>query len=115
MNKNPVFFWQNRILKKIFPDDIHCLVMDRNYTNIFVTKTDYVMVRCTLDSALKMLPADEFVKIHRSYAVSINFIDEIGTDYVRVTGTDIPLSKQYSKSLKAKLRIMGKKPSLAEE
>ena len=107
MQKSPVFIWQKRVLKKIYPDEIHCLVVDRNYTNIFFAPKKYWMVRCTLDSALKMLPADEFVKTHRSYAVSINFIEEISRDCVRISGEDIPLARRYYKPLLERLTILG--------
>jgi DNA-binding LytR/AlgR family response regulator len=115
MKKNAVFIWQDRVLKKIYPDTIHCLTMDRNYTNIFVTEEDYVMVRCSLDNALKVLPEDEFVKIHRSHAVPINYIEEVGRDYVLISGKQIPLSKQYYKALMKKLPIIGRQSSLAKD
>ncbi len=106
MKNNPVFIRQKRLLKKIYPAEIHCLTTVGNYTHIFFTPKEYFMVRCTLDNALKILPPDEFVKTHRSHAVSINFIDEIGWDYVRISDVDIPLSRQYRKALMEKLPVI---------
>ncbi len=109
MQKTPVFVWQNRVLKKIYTCDIYCLVTERNYTRFFLTTTQsHIMVRCTLDSALKILPKDEFIKIHRSYAVSINFIDEIGRDSIKISDMEVPLSKRYYKPVIGKLPIIGR-------
>ena len=116
MKKNPVFVWQDRALKRIYSCDIYCLVTERNYTKFFLTTTPLpVMVRCTLDSALKILPADEFIKIHRSYAVSINFIDVIGRDFVRIEDQEVPLSRQYYKPLIGKLPIIGRQVPPAQD
>jgi len=115
MKKTPVFIWNDRALRKIYVEDIHCLTMTGNYTNIFVSPNECVMARCTLDSALKVLPGDQFVKIHRSHAVPINFIEQIGRDYVRISGQDIPLSRQYYKPLMEKLRIIGGQSTLAKD
>ena len=115
MKKTPVFLWQDRVLKKIYTDEIYCLVTERNYTKFFLTTAPPYMVRCTLDSALKILPADEFVKIYRRYAVSINFIQEIGRDYVLVPGEQFPLSRQYYKPLMKKLLIIGSRTPPAKE
>ena len=106
MKKIPVFIWQDRVLKKINPDDIHCLVTVGNYTNIFVAPDKRVMVRCTLNNALKKLPAGEFIKTNRSYAVSIYYIQEVARDHVKIEGIDIPLSKRYYKPLIAKLSVI---------
>jgi len=116
MKKNPVFVWQKRALKKIYSCDIYCLATERNYTNFFLTTASRpLMVRCTLDSALKILPADEFIKIHRSYAVSIKLIDEIGRDLVKIEDQEVPLSRQYYKSLIGKLPIIGRQMPPAQD
>ena len=107
MKKSPVFVWQERVLRKIHPDDIICLETDRNYTKFHVRGTNPIMVRCTLDSALATLPKDEFVKTHRSFAVSINFIEQISRENVRISGQDVPLSRRYYKPLVEKLSIIG--------
>ena len=115
MKNSPVFVWQERVLRKINPGDIYCLETDRNYTRFHLRGPDRVMVRCTLDSALEMLPEDEFVKTHRSYAVSINFIEHISREYVRISGQDVPLSRRYYKPLLEKLAIIGSRTSSAKD
>lgn len=102
----PFFVWQNRVLKKINPEDVICLYTEKNYTRIFLKNKTYYMVRSTLSSALKKLPPDIFIKIHRSFAASVYYIDSIEKDHLQVGNESIPIAKQYYKSLLAKLNII---------
>jgi DNA-binding LytR/AlgR family response regulator len=64
------------------------------------------MVRSTLSNALKKLPPDMFIKIHRAVAVSIHHVDIIRRDHVEVAGSALPIGKQYYKALLEKLNII---------
>lgn len=102
----PFFVWQNRELKKINPGDVLCLVTEGNYTNIvLVDKTAY-MVRSSLSRALKKLPADMFIKIHRSLVVSVFHIDNIQKDHLMIGEKPMPIGKQYYKSFLDQLNII---------
>ena len=64
----------------------------------------------TLESALKKLPKDQFVQIHRSYAVPLGLITEIASDVLVLSSTlsiTLPVSKQHYPELLKKLEIFG--------
>ena len=102
----PFFVWQNKMLKKINPEDVICLWTEGNYTKIYLVDKSYYMVRSTLSGALKKLPPDIFIKIHRSFAASVYHIDVINKDHLLVRDEPIPVGKQYYKSLIEKLNII---------
>lgn len=102
----PFFVWQNRTLKKIDPEQVMCLYTEGNYTRIFLANKTYFMVRSTLSSALKKLPPDLFIKVHRSFAASLFYIDTISRDHLVIGGDAIPIAKQYYKPLIGKLNII---------
>ena len=102
----PFFVRQDRRLKKINPEDVLCLYTEENYTRIFLTNETYYMVRSTLTNALKKLPPDMFLKVHRSFAASVFHIDDINRDHLLVAGESIPIGKQYYKALIEKLNII---------
>ena len=102
----PFFVRQNRKLKKIYPQDVVCLRIDENYTNIFCNDGKKYIVRSTLSGVLKKLPPDLFIKIHRAYAVSINHIDDIAYDHLVMDGEPLPIGRQYRESLLGKLNII---------
>ena len=101
----PFFVWQKKVLKSINPEEVMCLITDGNYTRIHLLDKSY-MVRSTLSAALKKLPPDMFVKTHRSFAVSIYFIDNIARDHLTIGGEPIPIARQYYKAVMAQLNVI---------
>jgi DNA-binding LytR/AlgR family response regulator len=107
MKPIPFFFWHGTELIKIDPEEIICLYTVKNYTRIYMTGERYHMLRLTLSSALKKLPPELFVKISRSIAASVFFIDQVGKYYVFIDGKRAPMSKEFYKPLLEKLKIIG--------
>lgn len=56
---------------------------------------------CTMKFMEEKLPADEFVRIHRSYIVRLRALDAIGTNAVYVGTLEIPIGDAYRDRLKA--------------
>jgi len=102
----PFFVWENRKLKRIDPAEVACLVADKNYTKIWLRDGTEYMVRATLTNALKKLPPDMFIKIHRAAVASVYFMDSISRDHLMAGIHTIPIGKQYYKSLINKLNII---------
>jgi len=102
----PFFVWQDKMLKKVHPEDVICLFTEKNYTKIFLSDKSYYMVRSTLSNALKKLPDDIFIKTHRSFAVSVLYIDSIYKDHLVVGDEPVPIARQYYKSVRNKLNII---------
>ncbi|MEP7257567.1 MAG: LytTR family DNA-binding domain-containing protein [Flavitalea sp.] len=91
----PFFVWQQKALRKIDPADVMCLYTEGNYTKIFLSDKTYYLVRSTLSGALKKLPPEIFIKTHRAFAVSVNFMDNVTKDHLTVRDESIPIAKQY--------------------
>lgn len=106
MMQKPFFVWQNRVLKKINPEQVICLATEGNYTKIFLSDKSHYLVRSTLAAALSKLPSDLFIKIHRSLAVSIYYVDDIARDHLVIGEQPLPISRQYYKSLCKQLIII---------
>lgn len=108
----PFFVWQNKALKSIRPEEVVYLSTQGNYTEIYLSnaKKPY-LVRSTLSGALKKLPPEIFIKTHRSYAVSIYYIDTVARDHLNLTvvvGKEkvVPIARQYYKSTIKQLIVM---------
>jgi DNA-binding LytR/AlgR family response regulator len=102
----PLFIWQDKTLIQINPEEIACLSTEKNYTRIFMTDDSYFMVRSTLSNAAKKLPPDMFIKIHRSYVVSLRHISSIFKDHVLVFSHPVPVARQYYQSLLKRVSII---------
>jgi DNA-binding LytR/AlgR family response regulator len=102
----PFFVYQNKALLRINPEDLLCLVADKNYTKLFLTHKRFYLVRSTLTGTLKKLPPEMFIKVHRSFAASIFYMDKIDRDQLEIDGRAIPISKRYYTTLIRQLNII---------
>jgi DNA-binding LytR/AlgR family response regulator len=102
----PFFVWHEKKLLKLIPDDVLFLETVGNYTKIILSNKTYFMVRSSLRTALKKLPDDIFVRVHRRYGVSIYYIGSIERDNLEIEGESIPIGPLYYKPLVKKLNVI---------
>lgn len=89
-------------LYKINFDDLLYIEGQHEYVS-FYTKGKRITALYSLKSLEEQLPADRFVRVHKSYIVSINDISEIEQLSVTVAGQKIPIGGSYRDSLLARL------------
>ncbi|HXS54872.1 MAG TPA: response regulator [Hanamia sp.] len=83
---------------KIMLADILYIEADRNYSRIFAGNKEYLL-SVTLKAIEEKLSANIFIRIHRSYFININQIEEVGDNYVLIGGKPIPMSAGLKESL----------------
>jgi DNA-binding LytR/AlgR family response regulator len=88
---------------KLAQKDIIYLEAMQDYTKIITQQKNYVTLS-TLTCFMEQLPADRFMRVHRSYAVSLNQIKELRHSEVVCNNAVIPVGKTYRSAI-AKLRI----------
>ncbi len=69
----------------------------------FYTTGKRITALYSLKSLEEILPQDKFVRVHKSYIVSIDCISEIDQVYVTVAGQKIPIGGSYRDALLKKL------------
>ena len=89
-----VFLKAERKMVKVMLDEILFIESARDYLKIFV-KDRYIVTRQTISSIEAMLPEKEFVRIHRSFIVSIKKIQSFTHDTVEIGKTELPIGKFY--------------------
>lgn len=57
----------------------------------------------TLNKIMEKLPADVFVRIHKSFIVSVKKIDMIDGNMVNISGKNLPIGRLYRQELINKL------------
>ena len=102
----PIFVWQDKTLKRLLPEQVAFLATEKNYTRIFMIDESFFMVRATLANATKVLPKDMFIKIHRSFVVSVLHINSIHKDHVEVLGAPVPVARQYYEGLMKRVSVI---------
>lgn len=71
----------------------------------FYTRSKRITALYSLKSLEESLPANKFVRIHKSYIVSIPEIQEIEQVTVTVAGVKIPIGNKYRENLDTRLGI----------
>ncbi len=83
---------------KVFYEDILYLEASGNYVT-FVLKDRNILSRSTFAEVITILPADKFVRVHRSYVVAINKINKVERQQLTINTSKIPVSDAYSQNL----------------
>lgn len=91
---------------KITLDDIMWVEGLKDYIKIRLhSSTRPVITRMTMKTIEEWLPTDQFIRIHKSYIVSISFITAVRRSTVMMGSEELPVSPTYQDSL---MKLTGK-------
>ena len=71
----------------------------------FHTATKRITALYSLKSLEEILPADRFIRVHKSYIVSLDYISEVTPTTISVAEHKIPIGASYKDALNSKLKI----------
>jgi DNA-binding LytR/AlgR family response regulator len=94
-----MFVRDGYVFRKIFFNDLLYLESDANYVTLHLKSQKKVMVRSTLNDFIEQLDPEMFIRIHRSYSVNINHVDDVFPTEVAVNGIKVPVGKSYKENL----------------
>lgn len=103
--QNFLFIKNNGKYSKIFFSEIQYLEALKKYVKIFTPKKTYLILApmCYLE---KVLPADLFCRIHRSYTISLQHITEFDHEVVYIAGKTLPIGKHFKYMLPQKVIVL---------
>lgn len=84
--------------EKIDFSDILYIEAAGNYVTFFL-KDRKVLTRNTFMEIINQLPAKNFIRVHRSYVVSVSKINKVERHQLTIGSTPIPVSKAYRQHL----------------
>lgn len=88
---------------KVFFDEILYLEAAGNYVT-FVLRDKSILSRITFNEAVNHLPAEKFIRVHRSYLVAADKVDKIERHQVTINSIRVPVSEAYSANLSVLLK-----------
>ena len=95
---NCIFVRSHDKMVKVCIDDIFYIEAERNYCKIFCREKEHLIVS-TLKELDEKLVAKNLMRIHRSFIINLNHIDEIATSHVVIGKKVIPISSELKKEL----------------
>ncbi|HEU4791070.1 MAG TPA: LytTR family DNA-binding domain-containing protein, partial [Flavobacterium sp.] len=98
-NQNPeqqyLFVRADYSLNKILLSDILFIEGLDDYLKIHIQNQKTIVARMTMKALLQKLPETEFIRVHRSFIVSISKIEKVRNKIIYINGEEIPVSASY--------------------
>ncbi len=103
--KEYIFVRSNSVLTKIKIKNIVYVQALGDYVNIYTTDKHYT-VHITLRGMEETLPSNKFYRLHRSYLVSLDYVDTVEEGTAYIGKHPIPIGEQYKKELLKRLNLV---------
>ena len=98
-----ISFRSDRKMIKVALNDILYIESIKDYIKV-VTVTNTVITKQSISSVEEMLPKKMFIRIHRSYIVSLNKIESYNHELVWIAKQELPISRMYRHEVEAVLK-----------
>ena len=95
---NPDEFFYLKVdknMQKVFINEILYIESLKDYIKVCLTTGKNLLVRQSISSIEKLLSAHRFLRVHRSYIVSIDKITGFNNLFVQLQSNEIPIGKLY--------------------
>ena len=101
-----LFLKENKKNVKVYIENILYLESQKDYVKV-VTKLKTVTTKQTISYFEELLDPKKFLRIHRSFIVSIDNIDAYSASGVEIKGSEIPIGRNFKDEVLEKLDSIG--------
>ena len=102
IRNNYIFIRSERKMVKVVFDDILYVESLSDYIKIY-TKNKTLVARETISNIEMMLPAQQFLRVHRSFIINIDKTDSYTNEFIEIEKNAIPISITYKENVLKKL------------
>ena len=99
-----VYLKVDKDMKKIFVNDIVYIESWKDYIKLFLVNGKNLIVKQTITAMENLLSEHKFMRVHRSYMVSINKISGYNGISVQLETKEIPIGRLYKQVVLEKLQ-----------
>jgi len=99
-----VYLKVDKDMKKIFVNDIIYIESWKDYIKLFLVNGKNLIVKQTITAMENLLSEHKFMRVHRSYMVSINKISGYNGISVQLETKEIPIGRLYKQVVMEKLQ-----------
>ncbi|WP_242203803.1 LytR/AlgR family response regulator transcription factor [Aestuariivivens insulae] len=97
-----IFLKVNKKLVKVYLTDIFYIESLKDYIKVITNLGDYV-VHKSLTAITSELPSSNFIRVHRSYTVSISQVKALDGNTIEIADKKIPIGRMYLKEAKERI------------
>jgi DNA-binding LytR/AlgR family response regulator len=99
-----VYLKVDRDMKKVFVNDIEYIESWKDYVKVFLTGGNSLFVKQSITAMENLLSEHKFMRVHRSYMVSLGKISGYNALSVQLCQTEIPIGRLYKQSVMERLQ-----------
>ena len=92
-----LFLKVDRKFVKVQVNDILYIESLKDYIKVKTKESSFVSYQ-TLSSVTEKLPAEKFIRVHRSFTIAIDKVNVIEGSFVEIDGKTIPISREHKQS-----------------
>lgn len=104
-----LYFRVDRKMVKVFLNDILYIEGFSDYIKI-ITTTKTIITKHLISSLEETLPKENFIRIHRSFIISISKIDSYNSDMINIRNKDLPIGRLFKQNVN---RLLQSKSNLS--
>ena len=105
--KNPeafVYLKVDKNMQKIFVNEIEFIEGWKDYAKVFLSTGKIFLVKQTISSMENLLSEHSFIRVHRSFMVSMAKINGYNHAAIQLASKEIPIGRLYKQTVMEKLR-----------
>ncbi len=99
-----VYLKSDRLMQKIFVNDILYIESWKDYVKLFFTNGKHLLVKQPISAIENLLSEHKFIRVHRSYIVSLNQISGYSNTSLQLGSTEVPVGRLYKQNVSLQLR-----------
>jgi len=100
--QNFILLRADKKLYKVLLSEILYIEATGDYLKVFYTDK-HLVVHGTINGFLKKFPQGEFIRVHKSFIISVNQINYIEGNQIRIGSTFIPIGRMYKENVARRL------------
>ncbi|TLV03520.1 LytR/AlgR family response regulator transcription factor [Dyadobacter luticola] len=93
-----LYFRADRKMVKVMLKDIVLIESLKDYVKI-MTEAGQVVTKYSITALEAMLPASDFIRVHRSFIVAASKIQSFSASSIHTSGSEIPIGKSYQREV----------------
>jgi len=93
--KKDIFIWRKNDYLKVTMDEILWIEADSGYSTVHLTEERSLTISTNLAVIMRILPAEDFIRIHRSYIVSRRNLKYLVGNSVKVGDALLTIGREY--------------------
>jgi DNA-binding LytR/AlgR family response regulator len=100
-----VYVKADRVMQKVFVNEILYIESWKDYVRLYFLSGKFLLIKQPISAIENLLSQHNFLRVHRSYIVSLNKISGYSGMSVRLSSTEIPIGRLYKQSVMNQLNI----------